>query len=91
MISMEIALIIVYACITIFSFGLCIVSFLSFYKFKNLKLIFVCLAFLVFFIKGILQSLGLFVEEFAIIPASFYLGLLDLIILILLFLATLKR
>ena len=86
---MAIESIIINARITIFSLGLLIVSILSYRKYKNVKLIFVSIVFLVFLIKGILLSLGLFYEEIAI--SSPYNELFDLIIIILLFMATLKR
>ena len=88
---MEIQDIIISAFITIFSVGLLAVSLASYRKYKNLKLLFVSLVFLVFLIKGVLLSLGLFNEDIAIILTSTYAGLFDLAILILLFIATLKR
>jgi len=71
--------------------GLLAVSLASYRKYKNLKLLFVSFVFIVFFIKGILLSLGLFNEDIASILTSTYAGLFDLAILILLFIATLKR
>jgi len=88
---MEIYEIIISAFITIFSIGLLTVSLASYKKYKNLKLLFVSLVFLVLLIKGILLSLGLFIDEIMIINSMPYLGLFDLIILVLLFIATLKR
>lgn len=88
---MEIQDIIISAFITIFSVGLLAVSLASYKKYKNLKLLFVSLVFLVFLIKGVLLSLGLFNEDIATILTSTYAGLFDLAILILLFIATLKR
>ena len=88
---MEIESIILYSCITIFSLGMLIVSALSYKKYKNKKLIFVSLAFLLFFIKGIILSLSLFIDEIIPISSSSYMGLFDLMILIMLFTATLKR
>ena len=88
---MEIQDIIISAFVTIFSVGLLAISLASYRKYKNLKLIFVSLVFLVFFIKGILLSLSLFQEEMIVINSSQFIGLFDLIILILLFIATLKR
>jgi hypothetical protein len=89
---MEIGSIIINACITIFSLGLLIVSLLSYWKYKNVKLVFVSLVFLVLFIKGILLSIGIFYnDEISQIFTSPYIGMFDLIILILLFIATLKR
>lgn len=88
---MEIYGIIISAAVTIFSLGLLLVSLASYRKYKNLKLLFVSIVFLVFLIKGILLSLSLFIDEIAVIKSTPYTGLFDLIILILLFIATLKR
>ena len=79
------------ACITIFALGLLVVSLLSFKKYKNLKLLFVSIVFLVFLIKGLLLSLSLFYGQFDIVHNSPYSELFDLIILVVLFAATLKR
>lgn len=88
---MEIELIVLNAFITIFALGMLIISLLSYLKYKNWQLLFVSSAFFVFFIKGILQSLSLFYEGVGVITSSIYVVLSDLIILILLFMATLKR
>lgn len=83
--------IIIYAFITIFSIGLFGVSVLSYNKSKNKKLIFVSTVFFLFFIKGIVLSLSLFytdLEAYATIPI---LAIFDLIVLFLLFIATLKK
>jgi len=88
---MEPESIIIYACVTIFALGLLVISLLSYIKSKNAKLIFVSLIFLVFFIKGIMLSLSLFYEQVPSMFSSPYVGLFDLVILVLLFIATLKR
>ncbi len=88
---MEIQDIIISAFVTIFSVGLLAVSLASYKKYKNLKLLFVSLVFLIFLIKGILLSIGLFYDEILIVHSMPYSGLFDLIILLLLFIATLKR
>ena len=87
---MEIQEIVISAFVTIFSVGLLVVSLASYRKYKNIKLLFVSLVFLVLLIKGILLSLSLF-YEIGILNSTLYTGLFDLIILVLLFLATLKR
>jgi len=79
------------ASITVISLGMFIVSVLSYRKFKNMKLLFVSLAFFVFFLKGLIESLSLFTKEIAVIDSSVTLKLFDLCILMLLFVATLKR
>jgi hypothetical protein len=88
---MDILNIIIAACITVFSLGLLIVSLLSYTRTKNIKLIFVSIVFLLFFIRGILLSAGVFNEELESLITMPYVGMLDLIMLILLFIATLKR
>ena len=88
---MEIESVIIDACITIFALGLFIVSLLSYRKYKNVKLIFVSLVFFVFLIKGILLSISLFNEQLAGLTSIPYFRLFDLLVLILLFIATLKR
>ena len=88
---MDIQLIFVDAFITIFSLGLFIVSILSFKKFKNIKLLFVSIVFLVFLIKGLIMSYSLFNTGLGNLNSSFYFGIFDLLILVLLFVATLKR
>ena len=91
MVRMEIGSIFLNACITILSLGLFLLSLASYRKYKNLRLIFTTVAFFVFFMKGIVLSLGLFYEEMAVVNVSIYLGLFDVAILALLFIATLKR
>jgi hypothetical protein len=91
---MEIEEIIIAASITIFSLGLLIVSFLSYKKYRKLRLLFISIVFTVFLIKGILSTLLIFGVEVPLVPSLLhgtYSGLFDVIILILLFVATLKR
>jgi hypothetical protein len=91
---MEITDIVLSAGITIFSLGLLVVSLISYRKYQNKKLMFTTIAFLMFFIKGIVSSAVVF--NVIVIPTQwlwlgFSGGLLDLLILLLLFIATLKR
>jgi len=91
---MEIHEIIISSSVTIFSLGLLLVSLLSYKKFKNPKLLFISIVFIILLIKGVLFSLNLFYPEILFIDTllfSIYSGLFDLTILILLFIATLKR
>jgi len=90
-IRVDITTIVIDACITIFSLGLLIVSLFSYRKYKNTKLLFVSLIFLVFFVKGILLSVGLFYKQISDIILNPYTELFDLVILVMLFMATLKR
>jgi len=71
-----------------------LVSLLSYKKFKNPKLLFISIVFIILLIKGVLFSINLFYPEILFIDTllfSIYSGLFDLTILILLFIATLKR
>ena len=88
---MENISVIISGIITIFSAGLFTVSIASYKKHKNVKLLFICLVFLVLLIKGIFLSLNLFYTEFTIFTSNSYIGIYDVAILILLFIATLKR
>ena len=86
---MEIIGILLSAGITTFSLGLLIISLVSYFKYKNQKLLFVSIAFFIFLVKGIIVSTTVFFEEFT--ATMFFLEVLDLVILVLLFVATLKR
>jgi hypothetical protein len=83
--------IIIYAFITIFSFGLFSVSALSYNKSKNKKLLFISTVFLLFIIKGIILSLSLFLPELNMYITIPILAVFDLLVLFLLFIATLKK
>ena len=89
--TMEMESIVLSASITVFALGMFIVSFLSYKKSKNAKLIFVSSAFFIFFVKGIIQSLGVFSLETSFLNSTNTMNVFDLLILILLFIATLKR
>lgn len=90
---MELEQIILTSCITVIALGMFIVSLLSYRTYKNKKLLFVSVAVLVFLIKGILQSLFLFdiIQGVPVMYANPFSGFFDLLILVLLFAATLKR
>ena len=83
--------IIIYAFITIFSIGLFSISLLSFKKSKNKKLMFVSTVFFLFFIKGLILSLSLFFAELKPYITIPILAVFDLLVLFLLFIATLKK
>lgn len=83
--------IIIYGFITIFSIGLFFISLFSYYKSKNKKLLFVSIVFLLFFIKGVILSLSLFISDLNLIITIPIIAIFDLIVLFLLFIATLKK
>lgn len=88
---MEIEGIILYAFITIFSFGLLVISAISYYKYKTSKLVFVSFVFLVIFIKSLVLSSTIFNPSSQNILLNPLFSIFDLAVLVLLFLATLKR
>ncbi len=88
---MELEYIVISAAISINSLILLIASLLSFRKYKNKKLLFVIIAFLFFFIRGVLLSISLFYEPLSIIKSGYYIWIIDIIILNTLYLASLKR
>ena len=80
------------AFVTIFAFGLLLISLASYKRYKNLKLLFVSFVFLLFLVKGLLLSVGLIYDEFSeLISNIVFTGLVDLLMLVLLFIATLRR
>ncbi len=87
---MEIESIFINSCITILSLSILILSFASYKKYKNVKLLFVTTAFLIFLIKGIILSISLFNTDLSVISNSPFFGLFDVVILSLLFISTLK-
>lgn len=82
---------IIRACVTVFALTLLIITLISYRRSKNVKLLLISAVFVVFIVKGIVLSLGLFIGSVEEIYTGQFAGLLDLLILILLFLATLKR
>lgn len=86
---MEIAGILLSASVTTFSLGLLTISLVSYLKYKNQKLLFVSVAFFIFLVKGIVMSTNMFFEPYT--TSTFFYSVFDLVILVLLFGATLKR
>lgn len=78
------------ASITVLSLGLFVLSMLGYYRRRNPKMIFVSLVFLIFFIKGIMLSLGIFSSEIIILNTSINPWIFDLLILVLLYITSLK-
>ena len=89
--DMGLETLIISAFVTTFSLGLLIVSLVSYRKYKNLKLLFVSFVFVVLFIKGVLLSVTFFTKTPPNLDSVLSSGLFDLIILVFLFIATLKR
>jgi len=88
---MEIVQIIVSGGITIVSFILLITTVHSYRIYRNTKLLFVLGVFLFLLLRGVLLSLGLFYTQLTPVASSYYLWVVDLVVLTLLYLAALKR
>jgi len=82
---------IIYGFLTIFSFGLWIISILSYRKSKNKKILFVSIVFLLFLLKGVLLSLSIFLIDLQEFLSITFFAVTDLLILIFLFVAVLKK
>jgi hypothetical protein len=79
------------AWIMIFSLILFIVSMVAYYRTRNKRVLFVSIAFAIFFVKGIVLSLGLINPEIETYYTSGVGDFLDLMILILLAATILKK
>ena len=88
---MEIEFIIVSAAITIVSLILLLVTVHSYRIYRNTKLWFVIMVFLFFLVRGLLLSSALLYQPLAPILSSYYLWVIDLVILTLLYASALKR
>ena len=81
--------IIISAFITVLSIGLLTISIFSYLKRKNMKLFLVSMVFLIFLSKGLLFTINVFFTE--IPDLLIYFGILDVVILVIFFISTLKR
>ena len=81
---------VIYGFLTVFSGGLLIISILSYQKSRNKKILFISVVFLFFLIKGILLSASILISEVQDILSIPLMAFIDLLILLLLFLAVLK-
>ena len=88
---MQIELILLSAGITIFSLNLLIVSLFSYKKYRNTKLLFISVVFLLFFLRGIIFSADAILGKTMDLVSLVYLLVFDLAILVLLYLTSLKR
>ena len=77
--------------ITIFSSALLVISLLSYRRYRNVKLLFIGMILCVFLLRGILLSLSLFYVTIQPFTSSYSFGVLDLLVLVIIYLLTLKR
>jgi hypothetical protein len=89
--SMSLANIIIVGFTTVFSFGLFVISFMSYRRSQNKKILFVNLVLLLFFIKNLLLSYNLFAMLSQSNSLILVLEVFDLFILVFLFIAVLTK
>jgi len=82
---------IIYGFLTIFSFGMWVISIFSYQKSRNKKILFVNIVFLLFLLKGVLLSLSIFLTDLQEFLSISLFAVFDLLILFLLFVAVLKK
>lgn len=88
---MEILELFIVSCITVISFTLLVLSLLAYKKSKSIKMLFISFVFLVFFAKIILYNVSLYVTEINIFDSITNIWIFDLIVLLLLYIASMKR
>jgi len=91
---MSIQGVIISASVTLFAVGLLAISLASYRKYRKKKLLFISVVFIILLLKGFLYTSVVFFPQFPWVDTllySEYSGLFDLAILVLLFIATVKR
>lgn len=83
--------VILFACITVFSLVLLIISLLSYWKYGKLRRLLISIMLFMFFLRSVLLSLGLFYEQIASFTSSIYIWVFDVIILAILYVTSLKK
>jgi hypothetical protein len=78
------------AAITMFSLSLLVLSMLGYKKTRNPQMFFLIAVFILFLIKGIIITLSLFFEDITIFDSLVNIWMFDLVILIVLFLVSMK-
>jgi hypothetical protein len=82
---------IIAASITLFALLLLLVSLRSYMRSKRPKILLICVAFGLFFIKGLALTLGLFLYYSDLQTTLIVTGILDVIVLLLFFVGTSSR
>ena len=77
--------VLLFSIITILSLVLLGITFLSYRRYKNKKLLYVCMVFLFLFLRGILLSLSLFMTSLEVFLANGYFWVVDVVVLVLLY------
>jgi hypothetical protein len=88
---MELLDLLINAFVTMFSLGLLLISVMSYRKYQSPKLVFIIVVFVLFLIKSLFFSYGLFNPEISQFVSTSYFRLFDFGILVMLFVGALKR
>ena len=88
---MEIELAVLSAGIMVLSFALLLLTIGSYRKHKNTKLLMISGLLALFFLKGTLMILSVVIDSLTWLQIPVYYAVVDIIMLLLLFIATLKR
>jgi len=83
--------IVLYACITILSLVLLMISLFSYWKYGKPRQLLISIMLLLFFVQAVLLSIGLFYETIGSFTSSVYIWTFDLVILALLYIIILKK
>jgi len=77
--------------IIVISFSLFVLSILSFKKSRSIKMLLISIVFLVFFIKVIIYNVSLYFSNINIFDSITNMWIFDLAVLLLLYIASMKR
>jgi hypothetical protein len=88
---MEILELFIVSCIAVISFSLLVLSLLAYTKSKSIKMLFISFVFLVFFTKIVWYNISLYVADINIFDSIVNIWIFDLVVLLLLYIASMKR
>ena len=77
--------------IIVVSFSLLILSVLAYVKNKNIKMLLISFVFLIFFAKVVIYNLSLYITDIDIFKSNTNMWIFDLFILLILYVASMKR
>jgi hypothetical protein len=88
---MELLELFIISCIIVISFGLLTLSLLVYRKTRNNKMLVISMVFLIFFIKVLLYNISLYFSDIDFYESMTVVWIFDLIVLLLLYIASIKR
>ena len=88
---MEILELFIVSAIAVISFSLLVLSLLAYKKSKSIKMLFISFVFLVFFTKIVWYNISLYFTDINIFDSITNIWIFDLIVLLLLYIASMKR